>query len=158
MLLFSTFFDAFRHVSTVVDRIRGLRVEGGGLLRHPPGERRLTERRKEEGEGRKTPYLQGFPGDLHIVQKRSIKCLEIVQKLWYYRDNPKERSKDMEFLKYEERRRGGRPGITELDKDKVVQMYRNNMSIAMIVSNTGISRSSVYKILKERTEKANGKE
>lgn len=61
----------------------------------------------------------------------------------------------MELLKFEERRKGGRPGITEWQKDKVVQMYRNNMPIAMIVSNVGISRSSVYKILQERTETVN---
>lgn len=58
----------------------------------------------------------------------------------------------MEILKKEERRKGGRPGITDAQKDKVVQMYRNNMPIGMIISSVGVSRSSVYKILKERTE------
>lgn len=58
----------------------------------------------------------------------------------------------MEKLSSADRRKGGRPRITEVQKDSVVRMYRNNMSIAMIVSNTGISRASVYKILKERTE------
>ena len=58
----------------------------------------------------------------------------------------------MEILKKEERRKGGRPGITDTQKDKVVQMYRNNMPIGVIISSVGVSRSSVYKILKERTE------
>lgn len=58
----------------------------------------------------------------------------------------------METLKVTERRKGGRPGITEAQKDRIVQMYRNNMPISMIVSSTGVSRSSVYKILSERTE------
>lgn len=58
----------------------------------------------------------------------------------------------METLKVTERRKGGRPGITEAQKDRIVQMYRNNMPISMIVSATGVSRSSVYKVLSERTE------
>lgn len=58
----------------------------------------------------------------------------------------------METINQTERRKGGRPAITETQKDKVVQMYKNNMPIAMIVSTCGISRASVYKILKERTQ------
>ena len=58
----------------------------------------------------------------------------------------------MEVLRNTDRRRGGRPGLSEAQKDKVVQMYREKYPIAMIVSACGISRSSVYKILKERTE------
>lgn len=57
----------------------------------------------------------------------------------------------MEIIKDVDRRRSGRPGIPEQTKDMVVQMYKNNMPIAMIVSNCGISRATVYKILKERT-------
>ena len=59
----------------------------------------------------------------------------------------------METIKISERRKGGRPGISEAQKDRVVQMYKNNVPIAVIVSSTGVSRSSIYKILKERTEK-----
>ena len=62
----------------------------------------------------------------------------------------------MEILKAGERRKGGRPGITEAQKDKVVQMYKNNMPIGMIISSAGVSSSSVYKILKERTERTEG--
>ena len=65
---------------------------------------------------------------------------------------PKKGVESMEILKSTERRKGGRPGITDKQKDKVVQLYKNNMPISMIVSNVGVSRSSVYKILKERTE------
>lgn len=57
----------------------------------------------------------------------------------------------METITKCERRKGGRPAITELQKDKVVKMYKNNMPITSIVSSCGISRASVYKILKERT-------
>ncbi len=57
----------------------------------------------------------------------------------------------MEIIKEVDRRKSGRPGIPEVTKDMVVQMYKNNMPIAMIVSNCGISRATVYKILKERT-------
>lgn len=64
----------------------------------------------------------------------------------------------MEYLNVNDRRRGGRPGITEVQKDKVVQMYKNNMPISVIVSTCGVSRSSVYNILKERTQVAYAQE
>lgn len=58
----------------------------------------------------------------------------------------------METIKITERRKGGRPGITDAQKDQIVRMYKQDMPISMIVSTVGVSRSSVYKVLQERTE------
>lgn len=57
----------------------------------------------------------------------------------------------MEKLTKGDRRRGGRPRITEMQKDKVVQMYKSGMSIAQIMAGAGVGRSTVYRILRERT-------
>ena len=48
-------------------------------------------------------------------------------------------------------RKKGRKGVTEAQKDKVVKMYKSGMSMSMIVSSCGVSRSTVYRILNERT-------
>ena len=124
----------------------------GGLLRHPPGGETLNGRGKKEGEGQENPVKSRVCGKSKKSPKKSIKCLDCIRKLWYSVTIPKKGVKGMETLKVTERRKGGRPGITEAQKDRIVQMYRNNMPISMIVSATGVSRSSVYKVLSERTE------
>lgn len=53
----------------------------------------------------------------------------------------------------ERRGRGRRPALTEEQKDKVILSYKKGIPVVLIASNTGISKSSVYRILSERTEK-----
>jgi DNA invertase Pin-like site-specific DNA recombinase len=48
-------------------------------------------------------------------------------------------------------RKRGRKGTSEAQKDKIVKMYKMGMSMSMIVSSCGVSYSTVYRILNERT-------
>lgn len=57
----------------------------------------------------------------------------------------------MELLEKSERRgRGRRSEITNIMKDDIVLMYRKGFKIAAIQEKHGISRTSVYRILRER--------
>ena len=47
-------------------------------------------------------------------------------------------------------RKKGRKGLSESQKDRVVQMYINGFSTSSIVSTCEISRTTLYKILNER--------
>lgn len=47
--------------------------------------------------------------------------------------------------------RGRHPKITEKVKDDVVTMYQKGFRVQMIVNKHGISKASVYRIIKERT-------
>lgn len=52
----------------------------------------------------------------------------------------------------ERRGRGRRPSVSEKRKDEVVLAYKAGLPVSMIVQKYGISRSSVYRILHERTD------
>lgn len=49
-------------------------------------------------------------------------------------------------------RHQGRPGIPEDVKDGVVQAFNDGQTVAEIIRAMGISRSSCYRIIKEREE------
>lgn len=46
----------------------------------------------------------------------------------------------------------GRPGISDAMKDKVVMAFNDGANCQAIVEQFGISKSSFYKIIKERKE------
>lgn len=46
----------------------------------------------------------------------------------------------------------GRPGIPEDVKDGVVQAFNDGQTVAEIIRAMGVSRSSCYRIIKEREE------
>ena len=46
---------------------------------------------------------------------------------------------------------GGRPRIGDTVKDDVVRMYSVGLPVSMIVNKHGIAKSSIYRILHERT-------
>lgn len=57
----------------------------------------------------------------------------------------------MELLEKSDRRgRGRRSDITNAMKDDIVLMYRKGFKIATIQEKHGISRTSVYRVLRER--------
>ena len=45
----------------------------------------------------------------------------------------------------------GRPKVSEDTKDKVVIMYNDNKSIEEICKESNLSRSTIYKIIRERS-------
>lgn len=49
-------------------------------------------------------------------------------------------------------RRQGRPGISEEVKDDVVQAFNDGWTIAEIINAMGVSKSSCYRIIREREE------
>lgn len=49
-------------------------------------------------------------------------------------------------------RHQGRPGIPEEVKDSVVQAFNDGQTVAEIIRAMGVSRSSCYRIIKEREE------
>lgn len=48
---------------------------------------------------------------------------------------------------------GGRPRISEAKKDTVVQMYNDDYTVKQICEACEISTTSLYRIIKERSEK-----
>lgn len=53
--------------------------------------------------------------------------------------------------KTERRGSGRRPKITEKTKDDVILMYQKGFQIQVIQEKHGISASSIYRIIRERT-------
>lgn len=49
-------------------------------------------------------------------------------------------------------RRQGRPGISEEVKDDVVQAFNDGWTVAEIINAMGVSKSSCYRIIREREE------
>lgn len=49
-------------------------------------------------------------------------------------------------------RRQGRPGISEEVKDNVVQAFNDGWTVAEIINAMGVSKSSCYRIIREREE------
>lgn len=49
-------------------------------------------------------------------------------------------------------RRQGRPGISEEVKDNVVKAFNDGWTVAEIIRAMGVSRSSCYRIIREREE------
>lgn len=49
-------------------------------------------------------------------------------------------------------RHQGRPGISEAVKDGVVQAFNDGQTVAEIIRAMGVSKSSCYRIIKEREE------
>lgn len=62
----------------------------------------------------------------------------------------------MEVIKKDDRRKGGRPRVTEAQKDRVVQMYKSGFTIGHIMEVVKVGRSTVYRTLKERTVETDG--
>lgn len=46
----------------------------------------------------------------------------------------------------------GRPGISEEVKDEVVQAFNDGQTVAKIIRAMGVSKSSCYRIIREREE------
>lgn len=46
----------------------------------------------------------------------------------------------------------GRPGISEEVKDDVVQAFNDGWTVAEIINAMGVSKSSCYRIIREREE------
>lgn len=46
----------------------------------------------------------------------------------------------------------GRPGISEEVKDEVVQAFNDGQTVAEIIRAMGVSKSSFYRIIREREE------
>lgn len=49
-------------------------------------------------------------------------------------------------------RRQGRPGISEEVKDDVIQAFNDGWTVAEIINAMGVSKSSCYRIIREREE------
>lgn len=49
-------------------------------------------------------------------------------------------------------RHQGRPGISEEVKDNVIRAFNDGWTVAEIIHAMGVSRSSCYRIIKEREE------
>ena len=49
----------------------------------------------------------------------------------------------------------GRPGLSEDIKDKVVQAYNQGGNFKAITARYGVSKSTFYRIIKERQEESN---
>jgi putative transcriptional regulator len=80
------------------------------------------------------------------------KCIDFLQKLC---DNiissRKESIHIMKTITGTNRKRG-RHGASESQKDEIVDMYMSGMPMADILKNCGMSRSTIYSILRERTK------
>jgi DNA invertase Pin-like site-specific DNA recombinase len=46
----------------------------------------------------------------------------------------------------------GRPGISEKVKDEVIQAFNDGWTVAEIINAMGVSKSSCYRIIREREE------
>lgn len=52
-------------------------------------------------------------------------------------------------------RHQGRPGISEEVKDNVVKAFNDGLTVAEIIRAMGVSKSSCYRIIREREELKN---
>jgi DNA invertase Pin-like site-specific DNA recombinase len=52
-------------------------------------------------------------------------------------------------------RHQGRPGISEEVKDNVVKAFNDGLTVAEIIHAMGVSKSSCYRIIREREELKN---
>lgn len=52
-------------------------------------------------------------------------------------------------------RHQGRPGISEEVKDNVVKAFNDGLTVAEIIHAMGVSKSSCYRIIRERKELKN---